>query len=85
MTLPMLETLRTETAAIHLSLLHCDDSGSLENLTLIPYRNGRSFPTANDFLYLRVKVTNLSRKFQAIDNFDLPYLAHEYCSVLSHV
>lgn len=52
MTLPMLETFRLEIARISLSL-DTDDSVAIQNDT-------RQYPQSNEFVYLRVKVTNLS-------------------------
>lgn len=53
MTLPMLETFRLEIAQISLSLDLTDDPEAIQNST-------RQYPQANEFVYLRVKVTNLS-------------------------
>ncbi|KAJ7219315.1 TRAPP II complex [Mycena pura] len=56
MTLPMLETLRTETASIHLSLHRRDGSESIPvALDVTKY-----YPPYCEFVYLRTKVTNLS-------------------------
>lgn len=51
MTLPMLETFRLEIAQISLSLDVTDDPEAIHNSTQ---------PQPNEFVYLRVKVTNLS-------------------------
>ncbi|KAJ7449836.1 TRAPP II complex [Mycena latifolia] len=56
MTLPMLETLRTETASIHMSL-HCNQD--LEGTSVI-LNGGRYYPHPNEFVYMRTKVTNFS-------------------------
>ncbi|KAJ7709879.1 TRAPP II complex [Mycena rosella] len=56
MTLPMLETLRTETASIHMSL-HRDEGSEKTPVTV---NGGRSYPPPSEFVYLRTKVTNLS-------------------------
>jgi hypothetical protein len=53
MTLPMLETFRLEIAQISLSLDVTDDPVAIQNGT-------RQYPQPNEFVYLRVKVTNLS-------------------------
>jgi len=53
MTLPMLETFRLEIAQISLSLDLTDNLASIQNGT-------RQYPQPNEFVYLRVKVTNLS-------------------------
>jgi hypothetical protein len=53
MTLPMLETFRLEIAQISLSLDVTDDPEAIQNST-------RQHPQPNEFVYLRVKVTNLS-------------------------
>ncbi|KAJ7063346.1 TRAPP II complex [Mycena amicta] len=55
MTLPMLETLRTETASIYMSL-HRQEAGK-KPVTL---NVGKYYPPFSEFLYLRTKVTNLS-------------------------
>ncbi|KAJ7774579.1 TRAPP II complex [Mycena maculata] len=56
MTLPMLETLRTETASIHMSLDRHE--GSDENPVAL--HDGKYYPPSSEFVYLRTKVTNLS-------------------------
>jgi hypothetical protein len=53
MTLPMLETFRLEIAQISLSLDVSDDPVAVQNSI-------RQYPQPNEFVYLRVKVTNLS-------------------------
>ena len=52
MTLPMLETFRLEIAQISL-LLDTEDLVAIQNGT-------QQYPQPNEFVYLRVKVTNLS-------------------------
>ncbi|KAJ6496720.1 TRAPP II complex [Mycena vitilis] len=52
MSLPMLETLRTETASIHMSL-HSQDGA-------VTSTGGKYYPKSSEFVYLRTKVTNLS-------------------------
>lgn len=69
MTLPMLETLRMETAQVHLSLAPCDDT-----LPLLQH-GGKYHPQPNEFVYLRMKITNLSGMYY----FTLIYLAHRFC------
>ncbi|KAJ7452373.1 TRAPP II complex [Mycena galericulata] len=56
MTLPMLETLRTETASIHMSLFSYVDSDNIP----VPLNDGKYYPQSSEFVYLRTKVTNLS-------------------------
>ena len=52
MTLPMLETFRLEIAQISLSLDVTDDPVAIQSTP--------QHPQPNEFIYLRVKVTNLS-------------------------
>ncbi|KAJ7632643.1 transport protein Trs120 or TRAPPC9 TRAPP II complex subunit-domain-containing protein [Roridomyces roridus] len=52
MSLPMLETLRTETASIHMSL-HLPEDPVVSN-------QGKYYPHSSEFVYLRTRVTNLS-------------------------
>lgn len=60
MTQTMLETLRTGNAVVRLSLYHYPDGSS----TSIPIakKGGKWCPPPNTFVYLRTKVTNLTRK-----------------------
>ncbi|KAI9507373.1 transport protein Trs120 or TRAPPC9 TRAPP II complex subunit-domain-containing protein [Russula earlei] len=58
-TLPMLETLRTDSAHIHLELF-CRDDKAAEGRLLIPRKGGAYYPVPYDFVYLRIRVTNLS-------------------------
>ncbi|KAK0459779.1 TRAPP II complex [Desarmillaria tabescens] len=51
MTLPMLNTLRTEAARIDMSLLTFDE---LE----VPHRNDKYHPRANEFVHLHIKIKN---------------------------
>lgn len=61
MTLPMLETLRTESARIHLELFR---RGSEADEWLPISRNGGTYyPVPYEFVYLRMRITNLSREF----------------------
>ncbi|KAF8212193.1 TRAPP II complex [Mycena galopus ATCC 62051] len=73
MTLPMLETLRTETASIALSLHRLEGSDKVPaNST-----NGKYHPPSSEFVYLRTKVTNLSLTSLVFTvDFDCPSLAH---------
>jgi hypothetical protein len=57
MTLPMLETLRTETASIAMSLHRRESSGNIP----VSLTGGKYHPPSSEFVYLRTKVTNLSR------------------------
>ncbi len=61
MTLPMLETLRTESARIHLELFR---RGSEADGELFPIsRNGGTYyPASYEFVYLRMRFANLSRE-----------------------
>ncbi|KAJ6630827.1 TRAPP II complex [Mycena sp. CBHHK59/15] len=56
MTMPMLETLRTETASIQMSLNRYDGTGRIS----IDLNGGKYYPESSEFVYLRTKVTNLS-------------------------
>jgi len=56
MTLPMLETLRTETASIHISLNRHENSDKIP----VTLNDGKYYPRSSEFVYLRTKVTNLS-------------------------
>ncbi|PSR74153.1 hypothetical protein PHLCEN_2v10109 [Hermanssonia centrifuga] len=60
MTQRMVEVLRTEIARIQLSLWHYKDDGS--EPSLVPCSGDIYTPPLNDFVYLRAKVMNLSRK-----------------------
>jgi len=67
MTLPMLETLRTESARIHLELFRNGSDADVERLPIS--RNGGTYhPVPYEFVYLRMRITNLSREL------DLPLL-----------
>jgi trafficking protein particle complex subunit 9 len=68
MTLPMLETLRTESVRIHLELLRRGSEADEERLSIS--RNGGSYyPVPYEFVYLLMRITNLSREL----NLPLPY------------
>lgn len=60
LTLPMLETLRTETARVQMSLVRYsgDVTDPIEHAVL--QMGGKYQPPQNEFVYLRTKVTNLS-------------------------
>ncbi|GLB34932.1 putative transport protein Trs120 or TRAPPC9, TRAPP II complex subunit [Lyophyllum shimeji] len=58
MTLPMLETLRLETARVQISLVAYDDS--VPSSRPLVERDGKFYPPANEFVYLRTKITNTS-------------------------
>lgn len=55
----MLETLRTEFARIHLELFR--DGGGEERLS-VPRKGGTYYPAPYEFVYLRMRIANLSRK-----------------------
>jgi hypothetical protein len=63
MTMPMLETLRIETARVHLSLVRYSQSDVEEVVPLHP--TGKYCPKPNEFVSLRLKATNMSRKYLA--------------------
>lgn len=59
MTLPMLQAVRIETARVQMSLMR--SSGALDTDSGILSRRGRTYlAEANEFLYLRTRITNLS-------------------------
>jgi hypothetical protein len=62
MTLPMLETLRTESARIHLELFRRGSEADEECLP-ISRNGGTYYPVPYEFVYLRMRITNLSREF----------------------
>jgi len=74
MTLPMLETFRLEIAQISLSLDVSDDPVAVQNSI-------RQYPQPNEFVYLRVKVTNLSASSMIftmeLEINPLEYVIHE--------
>lgn len=57
MTLPMLETIRTETARVMMSLIEYDDDNSGRAIT---QKGGKYLPRPNEFVYVRARVINLS-------------------------
>ena len=62
MTLPMLEALRVETARVRMSLVRYDDAGNEQPVSVDPAKT-KYLPQANEFVYLRTSITNLSRKW----------------------
>jgi hypothetical protein len=58
MTQPMVETLRMEIARVEVSLFSCDPPHGTHKL--IKYHGGKYYPAAQEFVYLRAKITNLS-------------------------
>ena len=86
MTLPMLETLRTEPARIHLELFRRSSEADEERLP-ISRNGGTYYPVPYEFVHLRMRITNLSREL----NLPLPYpitfglrtLQHPYSPVSS--
>ena len=68
MTLPMLETLRTESARIHLELFRPDSEADEERLP-ISRNGGTYYPVPYEFVYLRMRITNLSCEL----NLPFPY------------
>ncbi|CCM02371.1 uncharacterized protein FIBRA_04466 [Fibroporia radiculosa] len=59
MTLPMLETLRTETVRVQMSLFYRDEDGVSKDVAVDPTRS-KYFASPNEFMYLRIKVVNMS-------------------------
>ena len=71
MTLPMLETLRTESARIRLELFRRGNEAGEERLPIL--RTGGTYhPAPYEFVYLRMRIANLSREltFGLSDRFD---------------
>lgn len=62
MTLPMLETLRTETARVKMSLVRYDNSENGLVQDAIVHKAGKYMPRPNEFVYLQTRVINLSRQ-----------------------
>jgi hypothetical protein len=71
MTLPMLETLRTESARIDLELFRRGGEADEERLP-ISRNGGTYYPLPYEFVYLGMRITNLSREF------DLPLLVRSF-------
>lgn len=59
MTLPMLETIRMENTRVHMSLVSYSNPSKGDEPII--HRGGKYYPPADEFVYLRTKVTNLSR------------------------
>ncbi|KAJ7046805.1 TRAPP II complex [Mycena alexandri] len=73
MSLPMLETLRTETASIQMTL-HRQEGDDKVPCTVT---GGKFYPQSSEFVYLRTKVTNLSLTSQVFTvDFDLQSSQH---------
>ena len=62
MTLPMLATLRTESVRIHLELYRRGKETSEEGGLSVLRKNGTYYPAPYQFVYLRVRLANLSCK-----------------------
>lgn len=62
MTQPMLEALRTETARVQMSLVRYVHDTAMP--VPVDPSGSKYLPPPNEFVYLRTKVTNLSRKHQ---------------------
>lgn len=61
MTLPMLETLRTESTRIRLELFRCGGEAA-EELSPVLRKGDTYCPVPYEFVYLRMRITNLSCK-----------------------
>jgi len=61
MTLPMLETLRTESIRVHLQLFRRGGEAGEEHMPILR-KGGTYYPASYEFVYLRMRITNLSRK-----------------------
>ncbi|KAJ7940592.1 TRAPP II complex [Mycena leptocephala] len=73
MSLPMLETLRTETASINMSLHRQEGPDKIP----VPLTSGKCYPPSSEFVYLRTKVTNLSLTSQVFTvDFDFQSSPH---------
>ena len=82
MTLPMLETLRTESTRIHLELFRRGGAAA-EERTIVLREGGVYYPVPYEFVYLRMRFVNLSRKLipLAIQSLELTKRSVEYvCS-----
>jgi len=64
MTLPMLATLRTESVRIHLELYRRGNETGEEERLSVMRKNGTCHPAPYQFVYLRVRIANLS--FQSL-------------------
>lgn len=63
MTLPMLETIRTETARVKMSLVRYGGSNEDSVEDIIVHKGGKYMPHPNEFVYLQTQVINLSRPY----------------------
>ena len=61
MTLPMLEILRTESARIHLELFRRGSEAGEERIPILR-TGGTYYPAPYEFVYLRMRIANLSRE-----------------------
>jgi hypothetical protein len=57
----MLETLRTEPARVHLELLRRGTGAGEERLPILR-TGGTYYPAPYEFVYLRMRISNLSRE-----------------------
>jgi hypothetical protein len=57
----MLETLRTEAVRIHLQLFRRCGEGGEEHMPILR-KGGTYYPASYEFVYLRMRIANLSRK-----------------------
>ncbi|KAG5645221.1 hypothetical protein DXG03_006638 [Asterophora parasitica] len=62
MTLPMLETLRLENAQVQMSLVTYEGDATADRT--LEERDGKYYPPADEFVYLRTRVTNTSSSSQ---------------------
>jgi trafficking protein particle complex subunit 9 len=65
MTLPMLEILRTESARIHLELFLRGSEGGEERIPILR-TGGTYYPAPYEFVYLRMRIANLSRELTSL-------------------
>ena len=62
MTQIMLNVIRTEETRVHMELYERDGQDSNLPPRLVECRGGRWMPKPNTFVYLRTRITNLSRE-----------------------
>jgi hypothetical protein len=77
MTLPMLETLRTESARIHLELIR---RASEEERLAVSRNGGTYYPVPYEFVYLRMRITNLSRELDLPLPYPIIWADNETCN-----
>jgi hypothetical protein len=65
----MLETIRMENVRVHMSLVSYSNLPSTDRPII--HRGGKYYPPADEFVYLRTKVINLSRTFRATHSLQL--------------